>query len=266
MLQTLAGVEPATSWSPVGRHIQLSHRGPNSLSNTCTCKRRIVWHTCTLMKLMQQCDRIWPKQPEQVLILDLTIVNVLKFPTLYSIHFWHELILLFMHLFLEVVSGMVNSVDPDQTAPDGAVWSGSTLFAYAILLETLLCTILEHLPYSKFFVRPYPLLQALLSHIKMKGDNKRLCAKKHCPVMSWILPLAWFEPGIPGTWDLQLEALTILALICFNNMVGCKNWRSDHLSHNARQSTYWHIFDPISYIHVLCIRIFLLYYGFLCRA
>ena len=27
MLPTLAGVEPATSWSPVGRRIQLSHRG-----------------------------------------------------------------------------------------------------------------------------------------------------------------------------------------------------------------------------------------------
>ena len=24
---------------------------------------------------------------------------------------------------------MANSVDPDQTAPEGAVWSGSTLFA-----------------------------------------------------------------------------------------------------------------------------------------
>ena len=27
MLLTSAGVEPATSWSPVGRRIQLSHRG-----------------------------------------------------------------------------------------------------------------------------------------------------------------------------------------------------------------------------------------------
>ena len=26
--------------------------------------------------------------------------------------------------------GMANSVDPDQTAPLGAVWSGSALFAY----------------------------------------------------------------------------------------------------------------------------------------
>ena len=25
-----------------------------------------------------------------------------------------------------------NSVDPDQTAPEGAVWSGSTLFAFPL--------------------------------------------------------------------------------------------------------------------------------------
>ena len=32
---------------------------------------------------------------------------------------------------------MANSVVPDQTVPSGAVWSGSTLFAYVILSETL---------------------------------------------------------------------------------------------------------------------------------
>ena len=39
-----------------------------------------------------------------------------------------------MQLFLKVLSGMVNSVDPDQTAP---VWSVSGLFACAILLGIL---------------------------------------------------------------------------------------------------------------------------------
>ena len=33
--------------------------------------------------------------------------------------------------------GMANSVDPDQTAPLGAVWSGSALFAQACLSENL---------------------------------------------------------------------------------------------------------------------------------
>ena len=34
-------------------------------------------------------------------------------------------------------SEMANSVDPDQTAPLGAVWSGSALFAQVCLSENL---------------------------------------------------------------------------------------------------------------------------------
>ena len=33
--------------------------------------------------------------------------------------------------------GIANSVDPDQTAPIGAVWSGSALFAQTCLSENL---------------------------------------------------------------------------------------------------------------------------------
>ena len=33
--------------------------------------------------------------------------------------------------------GMANSADPDKTAPLGAVWSGSALFAQAYLSENL---------------------------------------------------------------------------------------------------------------------------------
>ena len=33
--------------------------------------------------------------------------------------------------------GIANSVDPDQTAPLGAVWSGSALFAQAFLSKNL---------------------------------------------------------------------------------------------------------------------------------
>ena len=39
--------------------------------------------------------------------------------------------------FLKRLNGPENSVDPDQTDPGGAVWSGSALFAYDILSETL---------------------------------------------------------------------------------------------------------------------------------
>ena len=40
---------------------------------------------------------------------------------------------------------MANNVDPDQTAPEGAIWSESALFAYAILSDTLEYKILEYL-------------------------------------------------------------------------------------------------------------------------
>ena len=51
-----------------------------------------------------------------------------------------------MQLFPKSFSGMANYVDPDQTAPTGAVWSGSALFAYAILSTTLLYEILGLVP------------------------------------------------------------------------------------------------------------------------
>ena len=38
---------------------------------------------------------------------------------------------------LKDVDGIANSVDPDQTAPLGAVWTGSTLFARTYLSENL---------------------------------------------------------------------------------------------------------------------------------
>ena len=50
-----------------------------------------------------------------------------------------------MQFFLKMLGGMANSTDPDQTAPSGAVWSGSTLFAYAILPELLVYEILGDL-------------------------------------------------------------------------------------------------------------------------
>ena len=40
----------------------------------------------------------------------------------------------------------LNIADPDQTAPSGAVWSGSALFAYVILSEILVYKILGQLP------------------------------------------------------------------------------------------------------------------------
>ena len=51
--------------------------------------------------------------------IPISTVNVLNFE-----HFTLQVlvyILIFMQLFLKIFSGMANSVDPDQTAPSGAV-------------------------------------------------------------------------------------------------------------------------------------------------
>ena len=50
---------------------------------------------------------------------------------------------------------MANNVNPDQTAPSGTVWSGSALFAYAILSENVVCKILGLLPYWYLFLLLY---------------------------------------------------------------------------------------------------------------
>ena len=50
------------------------------------------------------------------------MVKIIKFLILFHFSFFTK-ILLFMQLFLKINSGMANSVDPDQTAPEpeGAV-------------------------------------------------------------------------------------------------------------------------------------------------
>ena len=47
-----------------------------------------------------------------------------------------------------MLSAIANSVDPDQTSPWGAVWSGSALLTYVNLLAILVYEILGHLPYT----------------------------------------------------------------------------------------------------------------------
>ena len=66
-----------------------------------------------------------------------------------------------MWLYYRVMSpkdadGMANSVDPDQTAPLGAVWSGSALFAQAYLSENL---------GSLRYLNKFPRLQFLILNI-----------------------------------------------------------------------------------------------------
>ena len=65
------------------------------------------------------------------------MVKVLNFE--HFIQYFFGLILPFMQLVLQKLSGKANSVDPDQTAP--------SLFAYVILSKTSMNAILGHLPY-----------------------------------------------------------------------------------------------------------------------
>ena len=56
--------------------------------------------------------------------------------------------LLFMRLFLNILSGMANSVDPvrlDCSFMSSLIWVST---AYVILSETLVFEILGHLPYA----------------------------------------------------------------------------------------------------------------------
>ena len=46
---------------------------------------------------------------------------------------------------------MANSVDPDQTAPIGAVCSGSTLFAFILNLSLMLGNYLQQTTFSDAF-------------------------------------------------------------------------------------------------------------------
>ena len=54
-----------------------------------------------------------------------------------------------MQLFLKILIGVANMIDPDQIVSSGFVWSGSALFAYAILSAILVYEILRLLPYPK---------------------------------------------------------------------------------------------------------------------
>ena len=74
-------------------------------------------------------------------------VNVLKFWTFYSIPFWPKFcVLCSFFFFLSKYQWNGKQCRPWSDC-SGAVWSGSALFAYAILSDTLVFKILGHLPY-----------------------------------------------------------------------------------------------------------------------
>ena len=63
---------------------------------------------------------------------------------------------------------MANSVDPDQSAPKGAVCSGSTLFASILNSSVMLCNYLQQTTSTDDIFRCFFFLRAL--RVKLKLD------------------------------------------------------------------------------------------------
>ena len=79
--------------------------------------------------------------------------------------------------------GMANSVDPDQTAPLGAVWSGSALFAQAYLSEN-------------YGIIVNCILQFYWIKVVFAKDHKNDAFWwKDCNLLYLSKPSAWFTDG-----------------------------------------------------------------------
>ena len=70
MLPTSAGVEPTTSWSPVGRRIQLSHRGRQTIQVICYLQIQIstvfILYTISTFSFQQEAQAN-SAEPDQML-------------------------------------------------------------------------------------------------------------------------------------------------------------------------------------------------------
>ena len=103
---------------------------------------RLSFFWCPWKALLRDCGISWLSSLAFIWPCPYTL-NVLKFRALY-------IILFCLNCAFKTLSEMAKSVDHDQTAPEGAVWSGSALFAYIILSETLVFEIVWHLLYVGF--------------------------------------------------------------------------------------------------------------------
>ena len=113
---------------------------------------------------------------------------------------------------------MANSVDPDQTAPSGAVWSGSALFAYTTLSDTLVYEILVHLPFPKYLsiLIPYHTCP------KFEQVHFSTCWCLNYPLSCW----AWIYPAfancrsrsVKKPTDVDLHCLPLSMRIYINNL------------------------------------------------
>ena len=118
MLPTSAGVEPATSWSPVGRRIQLSHRGRRN--------ERLILRSLRSLFTPDALVGLWLRKET------LENMRTAKIQTSLCIHVdWSG-----SSLFACKVKGpcgryRTNSEDLDPSS-ECANWSGALLFVYAL--------------------------------------------------------------------------------------------------------------------------------------
>ena len=118
-----------------------------------------------------------------------------------------------MQLLPKILSGIANSVEPDQTAPgqtapSGAVWSGSALFADAILWDTLVYKILGQLPY--LWVPSKDTDQTAWMHRWIHIFTGHTCPKIHF----LILVLKW-KCAFEHTQDEQIQIILHMPKVSF---------------------------------------------------
>ena len=144
---------------------KFSHRTAQLILLCEAVRRKSPSHCDTYRPAMKNYKRWYGKCPK--------ISNIL-------FHTFLALTLLFMQFFIKIPNGNANSGDPDQTAPSGAVWSGSALFTYGILSDTSVLEILAQLPYlGNVTIMKYNLSKALKEEIRNIQWQKKRHIRNH---------------------------------------------------------------------------------------
>ena len=116
--------------------------------------------------------------------------------------------------------GMANSVDPDQTAPLGAVWSGSALFAQAYLSENLgslryITLNASHRQYQVYFGASTLWIE--LERKRNKKQNDLFVQQTFCCLCVLFMQLRiWKENG--STWSENLVTSFHFWKLCLSSI------------------------------------------------
>ena len=95
--------------------------------------------------------------------------------------------------------GMANSVDPDQTAPPGAVWSGSALFAQTYLSKNL--GSLRYQWWSEFMCSPKKILHLPIKHPSTRYYRMNERHKRISPSENIARHLCWW----PSLYEVVIQ-------------------------------------------------------------